>query len=149
MLVIQSCLTLCNPMDRSPPGSSVHWILQARILEWVAILFTREYFWPKDRTWVSFTAGRFFTIWATREKGVKIQTPRKMWVQGHSLRNRSWYLALPEVSCTVISQYLQELLCHAQLSYAFGGERIHVCVAESLCCPPKTITALQIDYTSI
>ena len=36
-LVSQSCLTLCNPMDCSPPGSSVHWIFQARILEWVAI----------------------------------------------------------------------------------------------------------------
>ena len=40
-LVAQSCLTLCDPMDCSPPGSSVHGILQARILEWVAILFSR------------------------------------------------------------------------------------------------------------
>ena len=39
VLVAQSCLTLCGPMDCSPPGSSVHGILQARILEWVAILF--------------------------------------------------------------------------------------------------------------
>ena len=37
----QSCLTLCNPMDGSPLGSSVHWILQARVLEWVAISFSR------------------------------------------------------------------------------------------------------------
>ena len=42
MLVTQSCLTLCNPVDRSPPGSSVHGILQARRLEWVAISFSRE-----------------------------------------------------------------------------------------------------------
>ena len=52
-------------MDCSPPGSSVHGILQARILEWVAIPF-----WgssqPRDRAWVSCIAGRFFTIWATR-----------------------------------------------------------------------------------
>ena len=40
-LVIQSCLTLCDPMDCSPPGSSVHGIPQARILEWVAISFSR------------------------------------------------------------------------------------------------------------
>ena len=40
MLVTQSCLTLCDPMDYSPPGSSVHGILQARILEWVAIPFS-------------------------------------------------------------------------------------------------------------
>ena len=42
VLVAQSCPTLCNPMDCSPPGSSVHGILQARILEWVAISFSRE-----------------------------------------------------------------------------------------------------------
>ena len=41
VLVAQSCLTLCDPMDCSPPGSSVHGILQARILEWVAIPFSR------------------------------------------------------------------------------------------------------------
>ena len=41
MLVTQSCPTLCNPMDRSPPGPSVHRILQARMLEWIAIPFSR------------------------------------------------------------------------------------------------------------
>ena len=44
MLISQSCLTLCDPMDCSPPGSSVHGILQARILEWVAISFSRGFF---------------------------------------------------------------------------------------------------------
>ena len=67
VLVAQSCLTLCNPMDYSLPGFSVHGILQARILEWVAISFSRESSQPMDRTWVSWVAGRFFTIWATRE----------------------------------------------------------------------------------
>ena len=46
----QSCPTLCNPMDCSPPGSSVHGILQQRILEWVATPFSRGSFWPTDRT---------------------------------------------------------------------------------------------------
>ena len=55
-------LTLCNPIDCSPPGSSVHGILQERILEWVAISFSRECFQPRDQTWVSHIAGRFFTI---------------------------------------------------------------------------------------
>ena len=67
VLIAQLCLTLCNPNDCSPPGSSVHGILQARILEWVAILVFRGSFWPEDRTWVSCIAGRFFTIWVTRE----------------------------------------------------------------------------------
>ena len=65
--VAQSCPALCNPMDCSPPGSSVHRILQARILEWVAVPFSRGSSQPKDQTQVSGTAGRFFTIWATRE----------------------------------------------------------------------------------
>ena len=67
LLVAQSCLTLCNPMDCSPPGSYVQGILQARILEWVAIPFSRESFWPRDRTQVSCIAGRYFTIWVTRD----------------------------------------------------------------------------------
>ena len=51
--VTQSCPTLCNSMDCSPPGSSVHGILQARTLEWVAIPFSRGYSWPRDWIWVS------------------------------------------------------------------------------------------------
>ena len=54
-------------MDCSPPGSSVHEILQARILEWIAISFSRGSSQPRDRTEVSRIAGRFFTIWAMRE----------------------------------------------------------------------------------
>ena len=49
------------------PGSPVHGILQARILEWVAIPFSRGSSRPKDQTQVSWIAGRFFTIWATQE----------------------------------------------------------------------------------
>ena len=67
VLVSQLCLTLCNPMDCSLPGSSVHGILEIRILEWVAIPFSRGSSQPRDQTWVSCIAGRFFTIWATRE----------------------------------------------------------------------------------
>ena len=59
-------LTLCDPMAYSLPGSPVHGILQARILEWVAIPFSRRSAWPRDQTQVSCIAGRFFTIWATR-----------------------------------------------------------------------------------
>ena len=59
----QLCLTLCDPMDCSPPGSSVHVILQARILESVAIPFSRGSSQLRDQTQVSRTVGRFFTIW--------------------------------------------------------------------------------------
>ena len=74
LLVTQSCLTLCDPMDCGPPGSSVHGILQARILEWVAIPFFRGTSRPRDRTLVSCIAGRFFIVWATWEALYELKT---------------------------------------------------------------------------
>ena len=64
--VAQSCPTLCDPADCSPPGSSAHGILQARVLEWVAISFSRGSARPRDWTQVSHIAGRRFNLWATR-----------------------------------------------------------------------------------
>ena len=65
--VTQSCPTLCDPIDGSLPGSSVHGIFQARVLEWVAISFSREFSQPRDQTRVSHTVSRRFTVWTTRE----------------------------------------------------------------------------------
>ena len=65
--VAQSCPTLCNPVDYRLPGSSIHVIFQARILEWVAISFSRGSSWPRDQTQISHIVGRPFTAWATRE----------------------------------------------------------------------------------
>ena len=62
VLVAQLCLILCNPMDCSPPGSSVHGILQARILEWVAMPSTRGSFRPRNLTWVSCIAGGLYHL---------------------------------------------------------------------------------------
>ena len=66
-LFAQSCPTLCDPMDCSPPGSSVHGILQASILEWVAMPYSQGSSRLVDRIQVSCIAGGFFTVWATRE----------------------------------------------------------------------------------
>ena len=66
VLVAQSCLTLWNPRTYLP-GSSVHGIHQTRILEWIAIPFSRGSSWPRDWTQVSCIAGIFFTVWANRE----------------------------------------------------------------------------------
>ena len=60
------CPTLCAPMDCSLPGSSIHGIFQALILEWVAFSFSRGSSWPRDWTQVSRIASRFFPFWATR-----------------------------------------------------------------------------------
>ena len=65
VLVAQPCLTLCDPTDCSPPGFSVHGILQPRILEWIAIPFSRGTSQPRDWSLVSCIAGRFITVWAT------------------------------------------------------------------------------------
>ena len=61
----QSCPTLCNPVDCSQPGSSIHGIFQARVLEWVAISFSRGSSRPRDQTQVCHIVGRRFTIGPT------------------------------------------------------------------------------------
>ena len=66
-LVAQSCPTLCDPMDCSPPGFSIHGIFQERILEWVAISFPRGSSQARDQTQVSHIVGRRLTLWAIRE----------------------------------------------------------------------------------
>ena len=68
---LQSCPTLCHCMDCSPPGSSVHGTLQARILECVAIPSSWESSQPRDQTCVSCIAGRFFTHWTTWEAHIE------------------------------------------------------------------------------
>ena len=71
--VAQSCPTLCDPMDCSLPGFSIHGILQARVLEWVTISFSRGSSQPGDRTWVSHIVGRRFNLWATRETKFRLK----------------------------------------------------------------------------
>jgi len=71
--VAQSCPTLCDPMDCSLPGSSVHGIFQAIVLEWIAISFSKGSFQPRDRTRISRIVDRRFTVWATREVQLSIE----------------------------------------------------------------------------
>ena len=70
MEVAQSCLTLCNPMDCSLLVSSVHGISQARILEWIAISFSKSLPDPRIEPWFSCIASRFFTLWASLNSSV-------------------------------------------------------------------------------
>ena len=72
---LQSCLTLCNPMDCSLPGSSVHWSLQSRILEWVAISPCRGSYWLRDRTCFSYISwiGRWFSTTSITSKSVVLK----------------------------------------------------------------------------
>ena len=97
--VAQSCPTLCDPMDCSLPGSSIHGVFQARILEWVAISFSRGSFRPRDWTQVSHIVGRRFTIWATREvywkralnfTGLVFCTPKPNFLRRDCCRSTLW-----------------------------------------------------------
>ena len=91
----QSCPTLCNPKDYNLPGSSIHGIFQARVLEWGATAFSRGSSWPRDRTRVCHIAGRRFTVWATREA-------HRHRLEGHRVARggRSWWASLAGSLCT-------------------------------------------------
>ena len=94
VLVTHLYLTLCNPVDCSLPGSSVHGILQSRILEWVAIHFSRGSSWPTDRTPVSCIAGRFFTTWATRDAPLREGITLQIWLwKDSSVEVLTWLLS--------------------------------------------------------
>ena len=75
VLAVHSRPILCDPMDYSQPVSSVHGVLQARILEWVAFPFSKRSSWPRDWILVSRIAGRFFTVWSTREAPIRWEPP--------------------------------------------------------------------------
>ena len=98
-------------MDCSLPGSSIHGILQARILEWVAIFFSRESFQSRNRTWVSCTAGRFFTDWAivpikstmTTEVGKKRKIKKK-----ENKKSKRFYRTSQNIR--IINVFLESLL---------------------------------------
>ena len=108
-LVAQSHLTLCDPMDSSPPGFSVHGIFQARILEWVSISYSSGSSWPRDQTHVSCVsciADRFFTCWATR---CSLQWIAKILLRIYGVSGTVHVLGVFKysVSCSVLSNSLR------------------------------------------
>ena len=86
-LVTQMCLTLCDPMDCSPPGSSLQKILQARTLTWITIPFSRGSFRLRYWTQVSCIVGRLFTNWASKEALSKMFTH---WIKTCMMDYNSW-----------------------------------------------------------
>ena len=121
VLVTQSCPTLCYLTDCSPPGCSVHGILQARLLEWVAIPCSRGSSWARDRTQISWIAGRFVTIWATGKSWQSVWVPMswRIWdpskwalillIQGSPQNSREltdeflWFLNFPKILCKILN----------------------------------------------
>ena len=78
-LIVKSCPTLCDPMICGPPGSSVHGISQASILEWVAISFCKGSFQPRDQIRVPCIGRQIFYCWVTREALTRILLSNKKW----------------------------------------------------------------------
>ena len=107
--VTHLCPTLCDPMDCSLPGSSVHGIFQVRILEWVAIFFSRASSRPRDRTQVSCIVGRPFNLWATRES---------QWLLVGMCLNLLWNISLIHLF-TCESPLHQAELTHIRHSYIY------------------------------
>ena len=120
VLVTQSCLTFCDPMDCSPPGSSVHETLQARKLGWVAISFSRRSSRPRDWTWISCIAGRCFIIWATRKTLVPdsffVFLLEEMFVQVQALQQR---VPGPSLSHCYLLWCQECWWCHISLKPSF------------------------------
>ena len=110
VLAIQLCPTLCDSMGYSTPGSSVHEILQARILEWITIPSSRGSSQCRDRTWISHIAGRFFTLWATREA---LTGP------GTSISETVTYLA-DDKHTVLLAGYWQEVLVPLRMDPTTG-----------------------------
>ena len=118
--VAQSCPTLCDPMDCSLSGSSIHGIFQARVLEWIAISFSRgSSSQPRNQRWVSGIAGRRFTVWATREAMYNLIIYNVCVIQLNSkLLLLTQYIHCVNVS---VSELVEELiLCkHKETKYCF------------------------------
>ena len=91
VVVAWSYLSLCNPMDCSSPGSSVHEILQARILEWVAMPSSRESSWPRDWIRVSCTGRQILYHWATWEAQGVLYIPWNLPILSVQV-NDFWYI---------------------------------------------------------
>ena len=106
--VIQSCLTLCDPMDCSLSGSSVHEIFQARVLEWIAISFSRGSPRPRKRTRVFRIAGRRFTVWATSEAP---NCPKMLFIL---VSDKPWTRHASLLLMTSSSGFWEQFWCQAQ-----------------------------------
>ena len=89
-------------LQQDPPGSSVHESLQARILEWVAIPFSTGSFYPRDRTQVSCTTGRFFTIWATDKPTLFVEGVPNCLVTIESIKQTNWCFLVIQIELFII-----------------------------------------------
>ena len=122
----QSYPTLCDLMDCNPPGSSVHEIFQVRILEWVAIHFSRGSSWPRYHTWVSRIGGRFFT---SDRKGIEASLPHPGFLLSPTMSSSYWVLTPDLVFETLPLTEKKKSIYHLLQSFVKCGGHIwpHTC----------------------
>ena len=130
----QSHLTLCHPADCSPPGSSVHGIVQARILEWVTIPFSREFSQPRDQTQVSCIVGRFFIFWAIAQTHMDNIFSKKKYKYKNS---SSWKIVITLGLCLLkFSNFYSQLF----IKIAMKSEFLLVLVLTAMTLHPSKVT---------
>ena len=143
--VAPSCPTLCDPVDCSPRGSSVHGILQARVLEWVAISFSRGSSRPRDRTPVSWIAGRCFNLWAISICLFQTNDPEEPCMHARSVVSNSlWSHELQPTRLLCPFRIFQaRILERVTISYSRGSScpRDQTCVS-CICCSGRQIPYL-------
>ena len=136
MSVAQSRLTLCDPLNGGPPGSSVHGISQTRILEWVAISSSRGSSQPRDRSWASHTAGRLFTVWATGKanmyKDDSVLVPLTLHYHCHYYyRGAAWAPCWSTVSRCPAQTWLLPMACGTSVPRP-GIKPVNVCTGRRI-----------------
>ena len=118
------------PMDSIPPGSHFCGVLQPRIMEWVDTPFSRGSSWPRAWTWVSCTAGRFFTTWAIREAQVGGVT----WISITELNWAKLHATWEDRNQVFARQYIisgNKQLCWKQTSKIFKKNSLHIIIRET------------------
>ena len=147
MLVAQSCLILYNPMDCSPPSSSVRGIFQARILEWFTISSSRGYSGPRDQTYISFVSciGRWILYyWCHLESPVCVHQ-----------QNQNPYVEILISYVMILGSWgLWEVAkSSGQSPYKLTNHRVWICVlikeTRALPCPFSTISSVQFSHSVV
>ena len=162
VVVTQSCLTLCDPMDWSLLGSSVHGILQARILEWVAIPFSRGSSPPRDWTQVFCVAGRFFNcIRHQGSPGIRLKFTLHIQVgwfaflkqllgwQGSGSLGLSWFVSVAPHLEAICLKHVNILFAFCFLHELKSWTDLKLPINNNPCIIFETLSVQWISYTAI
>ena len=149
--VAQSCPTLCDPMDCILPGSSIDGIFQAKILEWVAISFSRRSSWPRDWTQVSHIVGRRSPVWGTREYKDEEEHQKSVFLKVVVLVQKLLYNGFDETVflLSVPTMLVSLALVLLQDQYACSGTQSCPPLRDPMDCSPPGSSVCRIFHARI